>query len=321
MDVRAGVSNYHNVALSAGSGLNTATEVGIPGANLDEYTSGMTQINISNGFSNPIVGFSASMPWDRGETTVDLSTTVTKLWGNHTIKIGGTYRHNKDFLLQTQDQGGPRGVFTLQRQRDGIPANTASQTNINNAFAAFLLDRPSSAGRDLAVIPEPGTKHSAVFTFINDKWQVSPKMTLDIGLRHEYYTPLVGIQAQGGLSNYDPATNTLRVSGYGDIADNLGVKSNWRNFNPRLGLSYRLNDRTVLRARLRHEHGAVRRQHLRLQLPGEAEQPVHRGQRLRPAGRRDDGGGLPGAGGRQHPVERHHRRRRGLAAAQRAATS
>jgi hypothetical protein len=248
MDVRAGVSKYHNEALSAGSGLNTAADVGIPGANLDEYTSGMTQIEINNGFSNPVVGFSASLPWDRGETTVDVSTTVTKLWGNHTIKVGGTWRHNKDFLLQTQDQGGPRGIYRFGASQTGSPANTASQTNINNAFAAFLLDRPSSAGRDLAVIPEPGTKHTAVFTFINDKWQVSPKMTLDIGLRHEYYTPLVGVLTQGGLSNYDPATNALLVSGYGNVADNLGVESNWRNFNPRLGLSYRVSDKQVLRA-------------------------------------------------------------------------
>jgi hypothetical protein len=247
MDVRGGVSNYHNVATSAGNGLNTATEIGIPGANLDEYTSGMTQININNGFSNPLAGFSASLPWDRGETTVDVAATLTKLWGNHTVKFGGTYRHNKDFLLQTQDQGGPRGVFNFGASETGIPANTASQSNINNAMAAFLLDRPSSAGRDLAVIPQPGTKHSAVFWFLNDKWQVSPKMTLDLGLRHEYYTPLVGVQEKGGLSNYDPALNALLISGYGDVPNNLGVKSNWRNFNPRLGLSYRLNEGTVLR--------------------------------------------------------------------------
>ena len=49
MDVRAGVMSYHNEALAQGNGQNTATEFGIPGANLDFYTSGMTQINIANG--------------------------------------------------------------------------------------------------------------------------------------------------------------------------------------------------------------------------------------------------------------------------------
>ena len=176
---------------------------------------------------------------------------MTKLWGNHTIKVGGTYRHNRDFLLQTQDQGGPRGIFRFNAGEHGDrPANTgAAQSNINNAIRRVPA---RSAEQRAAATWRSSTSRARrtrqVFTFIHDKWQVSPKMTVDLGLRHEYYTPLVGIQTQGGLSNYDPATNTLRVSGYGDIADNLGVKSNWRNFNPRLGLSYRFNDRTVLRA-------------------------------------------------------------------------
>ena len=248
MDVRAGMMSYHNVALPSATGQNTAAEYGIPGANLDTYTSGMTAINIGNGVNQPLVGFTASLPWNRGETTVDLSTTVTKLAGNHTIKVGGTYRHNEDYLLQTQDQGGPRGFFTYNASITGSPANAASQSNLNNAIAAFLLDRPSSGGRDLAVIDKPGTTHSAMFLFVHDKWQVSPQLTVDLGLRHEYYTPLVGIQTQGGLSNYDPSNNTLRVSGYGDVDDAIGVQSNWRNFNPRLGLSWRFNDKTVARA-------------------------------------------------------------------------
>src|SRR4030095_429087 len=169
-------------------------------------------------------------------------------WGTHTIKAGGDYRHNRDYLLQTQDQGGPRGVFNFTPSETGSPSNSASQSNLANSFAAFLLDRPSSLGRDLAVIAQPGTIHSAWFTFINDKWQGSPKITLDLGLRHEYYTPLVGTQGKGGLSNYDVATNTLQVAGYGSIPENLGVKSNFRNFNPRLGVSFRLTELAVLRA-------------------------------------------------------------------------
>ena len=73
-------------------------------------------------------------------------------------------------------------------------------------------------------------------------------MTLDLGLRHEFYTPFVGIERQGGLSNYDPATNQLLVSGYGDVPDNLGVESTWRNVNLRTGLSYRIDDHQVVRA-------------------------------------------------------------------------
>jgi outer membrane receptor protein involved in Fe transport len=87
-----------------------------------------------------------------------------------------------------------------------------------------------------------------VFAFIQDKWQVSPKLTLDLGLRWEYYTPLVGIADQGGLSNYDPANNTVRIAGYGGVPQNIGVESTWTNFAPRLGAAYRFDDQTVLRA-------------------------------------------------------------------------
>jgi hypothetical protein len=247
MDARFGVSTYHNTAVSAGSGLNTATEVGIPGANLDDYTSGMTQINLQ-GYTNPTVGYANSMPWNRGETTYTAAVVMTKLWGNHTIKFGGDYRHNSDYLLQTQDQGGPRGFFTFNGGQTGVPSIVATQNNVGNSLAAFLLDRPSTAGRDLAVIQKPGTVYSAVFSFIHDKWQVSPKLTLDLGLRHEYYTPFTGVEAKGGLSNYDPVTNQLLVSGYGEVPENLGVQSTLRNFNPRLGASYRITDRQVVRA-------------------------------------------------------------------------
>jgi hypothetical protein len=247
LDVRGGMSYYHNIALAQGEGLNTSDEVGITGANLDDFTSGLTQIEIQNGYANPTLGFSASLPWDRSEKTYNVASTFTKIKGNHTVKAGFDVRHNRDFLLQVQDNGGSRGIFRFNAARTASPTDTASQSGYANAFASFLLDLPASIGRDLRVI-DPGTQHWAVFTFVHDKWQVTPKVTLDLGLRHEFYTPLVGLESKGGLSNYDAATNTLRVAGYGDVPDNLGVKKTWDNFAPRVGVSYRINERTVARA-------------------------------------------------------------------------
>ena len=72
-------------------------------------------------------------------------------------------------------------------------------------------------------------------------------MTVDLGLRWEYYDPIIGIAGKGSLSNYDPATNSLLVSGYGNVADDFGVKKDLNNFSPRLGATFRLDDKTVLR--------------------------------------------------------------------------
>ena len=87
-----------------------------------------------------------------------------------------------------------------------------------------------------------------MFAFVQDKWQVTPKLTVDLGLRWEYYTPLVGIADQGGLSTYNPSNNTVEVAGYGSIPQNIGVQTTWTNFAPRLGASYRFDEKTVLRA-------------------------------------------------------------------------
>jgi Carboxypeptidase regulatory-like domain len=247
MDVRGGVNYYHNVALSQGDGLTTSTDVGIPGANIDDYTSGLSRVLIG-GHTAPVLGFSPSLPWDRSEETWNIATTVTKLLRNHTLKAGGEWRHNRDMLLQTQDAGGSRGVFNFTSSGTANPADSASTTSFANAFASFLLDWPNGVSRDLKVIDEPGTQHRATFLFVHDKWQARPNITVDLGLRWEYYSPLVGLEGQGSLSNYDPATNTLRVSGYGNTSDSVDVKSTFSNFNPRTGVSWRLNEMTVVRA-------------------------------------------------------------------------
>jgi hypothetical protein len=248
MEWRAGYMTYHNEALSTGQGLDTSTDVGIPGANYDDFSSGISQITINDGYNNPVMGFSNSLPWDRGEDTVSVVGMLTKLTGNHTIKVGTEVRHNEDFLLQIQDAGGVRGQFIFNGEQTAIPGYTAGQNSLANAFAAFLLDVPGTIQRDIKVIDRPGTKHWAVFAFIQDKWQVSPKLTLDLGLRWEYYTPLVGIEDQGGLSNYDPSNNTVRIAGYGSVPQNIGVDSTFSNLAPRLGAAYRFDEKTVLRA-------------------------------------------------------------------------
>ena len=247
MEWRAGLSKYHNEALSQGSGLTTATDVGIPGANYDDFSSGMSQITINQGYTNPLLGFSASLPWDRGETTVSVVGMITKIAGNHTIKIGTEVGHNKDFLLQVQDAGGVRGQFTFNGSQTAIPTDSRAINGFANSFASFLLDVPGQIQRDIKVIDEPGTEHWRLFAFAQDKWQVNQKLTVDLGLRWEYYTPFTGIADQGGLSNYDPSNNTVRVAGYGSVPQDVGVERNFKNFAPRLGFAYRFDEKTVLR--------------------------------------------------------------------------
>src|SRR5258705_9445198 len=245
-EFRVGVAWYHNEAHNADFGTNTSQTLGIPGVNLDKITSGIVGITINGGFSNPLIGFSASLPWIRSETNIDFANTWTKILGNHTVKFGVDLRRIRDALLQEQTFS-PRGLYTFNDGQTALNTGAgASKTSFSNNFASFLFDVPGQAGRDLATF-FPNYRAWQFFSFVQDKWLVTPKLTADIGLRWEFYPPATPVQ-QGGFSNYDPTNNTLRVSGYSDIPDDLGITTHYKYFAPRLGLAYRLKDSTVIRA-------------------------------------------------------------------------
>jgi hypothetical protein len=242
-EVRVGVAHYHNDAQPSDFGTNDAANLGIPGVNLasDPFTSGIVGINLNGPFSNPFVGYSASLPWVRAEANIDMVNSWTKVKGNHTIRWGVDIRRVRDDLLQDQTYS-PRGVYNFGTNQTSVVSAT---TSWGNDMASFLLDQPSSAGRDLDTY-FPAYRDTWFFAFAGDKWQVSPKLTLDLGLRWELYEPGTP-RFPGGFSNYNPYTNQLIIAGIGGNPMNLGMATHYRYFAPRLGLAYRMTDKTVLR--------------------------------------------------------------------------
>jgi carboxypeptidase family protein len=246
-EFRVGAGWYHNEAHNTDFGTNTSETLGIPGVNLDKtITSGIVGITINGGFSNPLIGFSASLPWIRSETNIDFANTWTKVLGNHTVKFGADLRRIRDALLQEQTFS-PRGLYTFNDGQTALNTGSgASKTSFTNNFASFLLDVPGQAGRDLATF-FPNYRAWQFFTFAQDKWVVTPKFSADLGVRWEFYPPATPA-AKGGFSNYDPTNNQLLVSGYGTIPNDLGIAGHYKYFAPRLGLAYRLKESTVFRA-------------------------------------------------------------------------
>src|SRR5438874_7784371 len=95
-EVRFGVAWYHNEAHNSDFGTKTSETLGIPGVNLDDITSGIVGVTINGGFSNPLIGFSASLPWIRAETNIDFANVWTKIRGNHTFKFSVVLRWVRD---------------------------------------------------------------------------------------------------------------------------------------------------------------------------------------------------------------------------------
>jgi Carboxypeptidase regulatory-like domain len=242
-EARFGVAHYGNTALPTDYGSNDATSIGIPGVNLSQFTSGQVGVFLSDFSSNPLVGYSASLPWVRVETNVDAVNHWTKIFRNHTFKFGADVRRIHDDLLQDQTYS-PRGAIEFAE------SNTACNgcgptTNIGNQMASLLLDQPYLVGRDVNTY-FPKYRQWWVFGFGGDKWQVSPKLTLDLGLRWELYPPATPGTPQG-FSNYNPSNNTLVLAGVGNNANNLGMKTRYNYFAPRVGFAYRVSENTVVR--------------------------------------------------------------------------
>jgi hypothetical protein len=236
---RVGVVRNRNDALGSDTGLKTSEEIGIKGVNLDSWTSGLTEIRV-NGYASPLVGFSPSLPWARSVTTFGIVNNFSKTLSAHIVRFGMDIRRERNDLLQTQTFN-PRGRFEYQPGQTGDPGDT--RRNFANAWGAFLLDVPNQSGRDLPFV-FPARRELILNFYVQDKWQVNPKLTSDLGLRLERER---GSRPRfaGGYSNYNPANNTLELSGLGDIPINIAKSNN--NFGPRLGISYRYNDRTVVR--------------------------------------------------------------------------
>ena len=127
-------------------------------------------------------------------------------------------------------------------------------------MASFLLDQPSSAGRDLDTY-FPAYRDTWLFFFGGDKWQVSPKLTVDLGLRWEIYQPGTP-HFPGGFSNYDPFKNELIIAGIGSNPSNLGMKTDYKYFAPRLGPGLPADGKDRAARRLRHQLYALPGQYL-----------------------------------------------------------
>jgi hypothetical protein len=243
-EARVGVAHLGNSAQTNDFGTSDATTLGIPGVNISgqSFTSGQVAITINGGFSSPLIGYSASEPWIRAESNIDFVNNWTKILGNHTFKFGADVRRVHDDLLQDQTFS-PRGAFTFQ----DVQTSDASSpgTTVANDIASFLLDQPSQTGRDLNTF-FPRYRQWWVFAFAADKWQASSKLTVDLGVRWDFYPPATPPTA-GGFSNYNPTNDTLVLAGLGSNPSNLGMQTQYKYFAPRTGFSYRAHNDTVIR--------------------------------------------------------------------------
>jgi hypothetical protein len=223
-------------------GKDFSKTLGIPGiGGPDPREQGFPNISINgyNGFGVP-----GWMPLTRIEENYTLSASLTWNKAKHTIRMGFNGVNYRMTHWQPEIGGGPRGAIAF----GGGPAslNGGASTNNFNGYAAFLLGQSNQMQKSLQFILM--TPREFQFSwFAQDRWQVSRKLTVTLGLRYEFY-PLMTRATGKGIERLDPETNLVFLGGRGDVPKNVGVTVSKKLFAPTVGLAYRLNDKTVIRS-------------------------------------------------------------------------
>jgi hypothetical protein len=222
-------------------GTNYGLEFGIPNTNgPDIRQSGFPNIG---GFSYTGFGVPNWMPVTRVEESWTHSDNVTYTHGAHELRFGfDLVRHHLNHW-QPEIGNGPRGYLGFGGGPTALSGGPAP--NQYNSYATFLLGLDTTTDKSLQYILSTGREWQFGW-YVRDRWQISRNLTLSLGLRYEFY-PLM-TRAGTGIEQYDPASNLVYLGGRGQTPGNAGITVSHKLFAPRVGLAWRVDEKTVVRA-------------------------------------------------------------------------
>jgi hypothetical protein len=224
-------------------GTNYGPTLGIPGLNgPDIRDSGFPDINFATAYTG--FGVPNWMPLFRTDETYTTSHKMTWTKGAHEIRFGfDLVRHHLNHWQPELSAGGPRGYFDFN---GGITTlNGGPAANQFNEYAQFLMGLSDNTQKGEQYILMTGREWQFGW-FVQDRWQIGKNLTVTAGLRYELY-PLMTRSNGKGIESYDPNNNDVYMGGRGSVPENAYVTVSHKLFAPRLGIAYRLNDKTVIR--------------------------------------------------------------------------
>jgi len=250
-DIRFGYVRYRVNVLPNGLGTSPAKDAGIPGLNLDPYfTSGLPAFFIQ-GDGGTNLGYSlgtnqCNCPLAQREQQYQFADNTTKIVGNHTFKFGADLRYALN--LRVPSDSHRAGELTFSEGRTGnIDANGARVGGTGLGLATFLLGDVTNFARYVSSSTDAQERQKRFSLYGQDTWRITPRLQLSYGLRWEMIFP-EKVNAPGNGGQLDLSTGLINVFGVGGVSDHGIQNMNWRNFAPRLGVTYQLDQKTVLRA-------------------------------------------------------------------------
>jgi hypothetical protein len=278
---RAGLNYLHTTRVSpeALNSTDIPSTFGIPDIPQGHENGGLPAFGI-NGLTT--LGSNAFLPSDEVSSTFQLTDDLTKIYGKHTFKMGFEWQHVKFSTLQPPWS---RGEFDYNGNYTEIPSGVPSGDQGNTGRAAFLLTPvPAQNGGSVNYVGGSTNIYASNIsltdngknyygTYFNDDWKVNSKLTLNLGLRWDFFGLVY--EHHGAQANFVPSgaptggpmyilpggsnpanlstsfTNLLAADGIALAITNKYGKglgnSQKANFAPRLGFAYQVTPKLVAR--------------------------------------------------------------------------
>ncbi|MGA7317515.1 MAG: TonB-dependent receptor [Silvibacterium sp.] len=263
-DFRIGYYRYNILDNKYNEGTPFMENLGIPGLNLNAITSGAGGFNIADvgnfgatgtiSPNNPTSGGAqygqglnitrCNCPLIQKESQFQVVNNWTKIVGNHSIKMGLDLRFARN--LRVPSDSDRTGILSFGNG----PTSNGSTGGLG--FATFVLGDVTNFARYVSETTNAREFQQRFFFYGQDTWRITPKLTANLGLRYEIYNPeSVNGPGQGALMQMNDSATTdgyLRVASVGNISNNMNWSRAPNAWNPRVGLAYQVNPRTVVRA-------------------------------------------------------------------------
>lgn len=219
-DLRVGWNRLARDVFPLNRGVDGFGALGMAGPSLPSDDIGYPGLVVA-GLSD--LGDDVSLPVVRGTHTLHVTDSVSVERGRHFFKVGGEIRH---YRSDGYNHVFPRGQLNFFGAFTG------------NGIADLLLGYPTVTL--LAANDNPqALRTTAVNVFAQDDWRITPRLTLNAGLRYEYNKPPV--DARDRMAIFDAETATLAPVGQGGVP-RAGIRADRNNLAPRVGVSWAVND-------------------------------------------------------------------------------
>jgi len=210
-------------------------QLGVPNANV---TPAEQNLPIFSPASYIGIGQTRSLPIYRRENTFEYVDNMSLTRGNQTLKWGVDVRRRQLTIYQT-NQGNGRFNFSPALTDSRQPAGSGG-----DSMASFLLGYATLIAHDYT-LNWPGERGTEIGLYIADDWRITKELTLNFGLRWDYFSPYREVANR--WANFNLGTGKIDIAGQNGVDDYAGVKPHHKDFGPRFGFAYQAAPHTVLR--------------------------------------------------------------------------